>query len=149
MVRAVLLAYCTPQDADDLVQEVFLKAMARLPSLRRSAAIGPWLAQIARREALSWRRALARQYRAVLSLAKDPTRRPGQPSQPCHAADDVLALIRRLPEEFREILIMRLLEQQSGPRIAAWTGRSHAAVRVALHRGLARLKELLASESDQ
>ena len=48
MVHGVLLAKVPVGDVDDIVQDVFLKALRRLPTLRESGSFGPWLAAIAR-----------------------------------------------------------------------------------------------------
>ena len=48
----------------------------------------------------------------------------------------VLAAIRRLPEAYRETLVLRLVEGMTGPEIAERTGLTPGSVRVNLHRGL-------------
>jgi RNA polymerase sigma-70 factor (ECF subfamily) len=52
-----------------------------------------------------------------------------------------LAAVRSLPETYREVLILRLVEGMSGPEIAARTGLTAGSVRVNLHRGMKLLKE--------
>jgi RNA polymerase sigma-70 factor (ECF subfamily) len=52
-------------------------------------------------------------------------------------------VIRRLPEAYREPLVLRLVEGMSGPEIARETGLTEGSVRVNLHRGFAKLRELL------
>lgn len=143
MVRAVLLGYCRLDEVDDLVQDVFIRAITHLDQLRDDALVGPWLAAIARSQAQGWKRSLARRWRNlrryqdhVATALPLPSPDPAASLQ----AAEVLAAIRKLPEEYRDILIMRLVEQFTGPQIAAWTGRSHAAIRVALHRGMALLR---------
>src|SRR6478735_630277 len=51
MVHAILLGRVPRRDVDDLVQDVFLTAFTRLRSLRDPAAVGAWLATIARNRA--------------------------------------------------------------------------------------------------
>ena len=55
----------------------------------------------------------------------------------------VLALIRTLPEAYRETLVLRLVEGLTGPEIAERTGLTPASVRVNLHRGMKLLREKL------
>ncbi len=145
MVRAVLLAYVGPDEADDLVQEVFVRALGGIAGLREQASIGAWLAGCARNEARGWKRAIRRRWSLLLSLGRESDRHGEHPAAGAQEldADDVLAAIRRLPEEYREVLILRLVEQLTGPQIAAWSGRSHAAVRVCLSRGMRILKQEL------
>ena len=135
MVHGVLLARVPRADVDDLVQEVFLQAMRRLGSLRDPGAFGPWLAAIARNRARDhWRRA-----DDVVPLPPDV---PGPPHPEAEALT-VLAAIRRLPEAYRETLVLRLVEGMTGPEIAERTGLTPGSVRVNLHRGFAMLREAL------
>jgi len=53
---------------------------------------------------------------------------------------------RRLPEAYRETLILRLVEGMTGPEIAAQTGLTPESVRVNLCRGMKLLRELLESK---
>ena len=55
----------------------------------------------------------------------------------------VLAVIRTLPEAYREPLILRLVEGMTGPEIATRTGLTHGSVRVNLYRGMQLLREKL------
>jgi RNA polymerase sigma-70 factor (ECF subfamily) len=135
MVHGVLLARVPRSDVDDLVHDVFLQAMRRLASLRDPEAFGPWLAAIARNRARDhWRRAD--------DAVPLPDEVPGPP-HPEGEALVVLAAIRRLPEAYRETLVLRLVEGMTGPEIAERTGLTPGSVRVNLHRGLAMLREAL------
>ena len=58
-------------------------------------------------------------------------------------ANEALALIRALPEAYRETLVLRLVEGMTGPEIAERTGLTAASVRVNLHRGMKLLRERL------
>ena len=135
MVHAVLLARVRRCDVDDLVQEVFVAAFRRLDSLRDPAAFGGWLAAIARNRATDH----VRQAREEVEL---PRNLPGgTPVEP--AALEALDAIRKLPEAYRETLVMRLVEGMSGAEIAERTGLTPASVRVNLHRGMKQLREML------
>ena len=57
----------------------------------------------------------------------------------------VLDAVRRLPDAYRETLILRLVEGMTGPEIAARTGMTHGSVRVNLHRGMEQLRAKLSS----
>ena len=58
----------------------------------------------------------------------------------------MLAVIQRLPESYRETLILRLVEGMTGPEIAARTGLTPESVRVNLCRGTKLLRALLEGE---
>lgn len=134
-VHGILLARVRRGDAEDLVQDVFLKAWEALPSLRDPERFPGWLATIARNSARDHRRRRldAQPLPADLS-SEDPA---------MVEAEEVLAAIRELPEAYRETLVLRLVEGLSGPEIAARTGMTPGSVRVNLCRGMAKLRERL------
>ena len=137
MVHAILLARVPPADAEDLVQDVFMAAMKRLGELRTAAAFRGWLGAIARRRAIDYFRDGRR--RAEFSFGTE------QESHAAAGADQALVtldLVRRLPEAYRETLIMRLVEGMTGPEIARQTGLTADSVRVNLCRGMKMLREL-------
>ena len=136
MVHAVLMSHAPPAAADDLVQEVFARALQKISRLRDEAAFGSWLATIARNCANDFfRRARPEQEIAEI---------PHPPEQPYESeAAAALEAIRSLPEAFREPLLMRLVEGMTGPEIASRTGLSPGSVRVNLHRGMKMLRERL------
>ena len=139
MVHGLLLARVTRTDVDDLVQDVFLQAMQRLPELREPQAFGGWLASIARHRATDHFRRAAPTTELPENL---PERRTDRPD-----ALAVLAAIRALPEAYRETLTLRLVEGMTGPEIAARTGLTEGSVRVNLHRGMKLLRERLEGRS--
>ena len=55
----------------------------------------------------------------------------------------VLEMVRKLPEAYRETLLMRLVEGMTGDEIAERSGLTPASVRVNLHRGMKLLREKL------
>jgi RNA polymerase sigma-70 factor, ECF subfamily len=136
MVHGVLLARVPRADVDDLVQDVFLSAMDRLPALRETAAFPGWLVSIARNRAVDH---LRRRHLPTEALIHEPAARDGDTS----AALAVLSEIRALPEAYRETLVLRLVEGLTGPEIAERTGLTHASVRVNLHRGMKQLRARL------
>jgi len=135
MVHGLLLARIPRSEVDDLVQDVFLQAMRRLGSLRDSCAFGPWLAAIARNRARD-------HYRRGVDTVELPDDLPGAPHPEGDAAA-VLAAVRRLPDAYRETLVLRLVEGMTGPEIAERTGLTPGSVRVNLHRGMQMLREAL------
>ena len=137
MVHGLLLARVGPAEADDLVQDVFLTAWRRLDGLRDPAAFGGWLAAIARNRATDHLRRRPRLEELPGHLmARDATAARVE-------ALAVLALVRTLPEAYRETLVLRLVEGLTGPEIAERTGLTPASVRVNLHRGMKLLREKL------
>jgi len=68
---------------------------------------------------------------------------PDHTSTNQHEAARVLALLRSLPEAYRDTLALRFVEGRTGPEIAEQTGLSPGSVRVNLHRGMKMLREKL------
>jgi RNA polymerase sigma-70 factor (ECF subfamily) len=135
MVHAILLGRVPRRDVDDLVQDVFISAYTRIGELRDAAAFGGWIATIARNRATDY----LRQSREQVEL---PAELPG--GDPIEAETlAILDVLRKLPEAYRETLLMRLVEGMSGNEIAERTGLTPASVRVNLHRGMKLLREKL------
>jgi RNA polymerase sigma-70 factor (ECF subfamily) len=62
-------------------------------------------------------------------------------------AERVRALLRRLPRQQRELLVLRVLAGLSAQEVGNELGMSAGAVRVAQHRALARLRAIVREES--
>jgi RNA polymerase sigma-70 factor (ECF subfamily) len=132
-VHAILLARVRSHEAEDLVQDVFLTAMSRLPQLRDLASFPSWILAIARNRAHDFLRGP----RPAGDVREDQLQcRPAPPE-----AIGALEAIRSLPDAYRETLMMRLVEGMTGPEIALRTGLTHESVRVNLCRGMKILRE--------
>lgn len=139
LVHAVLISMVPSQEAEDLMQDVALAAIESIDRLRRRDRFSPWLCTIARnvgRDALKLRK------RAALEgdLEDPPVLLPSDTDA---LADEILARIRRLPEAYREPLVLRLVLGLSGPEIARRTNRTAGSVRVNLCKGMKMLREEL------
>lgn len=138
MVHGILLGRVPPDEAEDMVQDVFISAMKQLAGLRTAGAFAGWLAAIARNRAMDYFRGS----RERVPLSEEAGRQPAAKD----AVEDaflVLDMVRRLPEAYRETLILRLVEGMTGPEIALRTGLTPESVRVNLCRGMKMLRELL------
>jgi RNA polymerase sigma-70 factor (ECF subfamily) len=145
-VHGILLARVPSGDVDDLVQDVFLRALPRLASLRDVSRFGAWLSAIARNMANDYFRKTKPESAVTESLSEQDA--PEPPARPTlHVSDSeaamILAIVRSLSETYRETLILRLVEGMTGPEIAARTGLKPGSVRVNLHRGMQQLREKL------
>jgi RNA polymerase sigma-70 factor (ECF subfamily) len=138
MVQAVLLSRMAPDGVDDLLHDVFLKAMNHLHALRDDEAFPGWLATMARRHAADWRR-----------RRRDTVELDDQMQAPeVRDSREAIELIRALPEAYRETLLLRFVAGLNGPEIAERTGLTPGSVRVNLHRGVTLLRERLGKEPD-
>jgi len=146
VVHGIALARVGPHDADDVTQEVFVAIHAGLARVRDAAALPGWVCAVARNTATDWLRRRARRTVPVCPAVEqvaDP--------QPADLAgrelpERILALVRTLPDAYRETLVLRLVEGLTGPEIAERTGMTHGSLRVNLCRGMALLRPLLREE---
>ena len=143
MVHGILLARVPSGDVDDLVQDVFLRAMPRLGGLRDVARFGPWISAIARNMASDFYRQNKPIAAVTQSLSEDEQEPPAANHVSQREAAAILECVRSLPETYRETLILRLVEGMTGPEIAARTGLTPGSVRVNLYRGMQQLREKL------
>jgi RNA polymerase sigma-70 factor (ECF subfamily) len=144
MVHGILLARVPLHEVDDLVQDVFLLALPRLHTLRDLSRFGPWLAAISRNRANDYYRQSVNHVELTEELSADEAGKQG-PGDLSHAeVARILAMVRSLPEAYREPLLLRLVEGMTGPEISERTGMTPGSVRVNLHRGMQQLREKLA-----
>jgi RNA polymerase sigma-70 factor (ECF subfamily) len=146
MVHGILLGRVPVGEVEDLVQDVFVRAMRQVHTLRDVNAFGGWLATVARNRANDYHR---RSVETVEFTEETPSQASGTPRRST-AGDDgaaILGVIRGLPEAYRETLILRLVEGMTGPEIAERTGLTAGSVRVNLHRGMQMLREKLGTRA--
>ena len=144
MVHGILLARVPPREVDDLVQEVFLSALRQLHSLRDLSRFGAWLGTITRNRANDYFRKAIPKEKVTEPVSEGQAESRTTNSSAEQEAAAILAVVRGLPESYREPLILRLVEGMTGPEIAVRTGLTHGSVRVNLCRGMQLLREKLA-----
>ena len=135
LVHGVLLARMPRSEVEDVVQDIFLHALGKLHTLRDANAFGPWIAMIARNRAMDFHR----RTRETVEVPENLKSTDSTGSK----AEEILAIIRTLPDAYRETLVLRLVEGMTGPEIAMRTGLTPASVRVNLHRGMKLLRTKL------
>jgi RNA polymerase sigma-70 factor (ECF subfamily) len=147
MVHGILLCRVPPREVDDLVQEVFLLALRKLHSLRDMSRFGAWLGTITRNRANDY----FRKSKPAEQVTEFDAEQQAEGRANDHAVEQeaamTLAVLRTLPDSYREPLLLRLVEGMTGPEIAVRTGLTHGSVRVNLHRGMQMLREKLAENT--
>lgn len=149
MVHGILLCRVPPRDVDDLVQEVFLLALRQVHSLRDVSRFGAWLGTITRNRANDYYRKSSPAERGAEPVEEEQTETRATDHVVEQEAAMTLAVLRTLPETYREPLTLRLVEGMTGPEIAARMGLTHGSVRVNLHRGMRMLREKLAEKAQR
>ena len=141
------------EDADDVVQEIFLKAYVSLPKFRGNARFSTWLYRIAvnhcrdyLKRGAPWPTPLDEERLADAPAAEDPEdagRR--DEARRKRAGEELQKLLSRLPEKHRRILVMRELEGMTYEEIGDVLRIRPGTVRSRLNRARAGL--LRAAES--
>jgi RNA polymerase sigma factor (sigma-70 family) len=132
-------------EADDVVQEAFVKAYRHLGSFRKDAPFRPWLLRIVANETHNLTRARGR--RADLSLRMESLPEPAAADDPEGVAiaaerrTRLLAAVRALPERERQPVICRYFLQMSEAETAEVLGLPIGTVKSRTSRGIARLRE--------
>jgi RNA polymerase sigma-70 factor (ECF subfamily) len=134
-----------PQDAEDLVQEAFLTALANLRSFDRTRPFGPWFYRIVWTRGLNLRKSLARRAAEPLEAERYPgSADPSADAERSELADTVRDALAGLPERQRLVVQLFDLDGFSGAEIGAMLGLNPGTVRWYLHQGRRALKERLA-----
>jgi RNA polymerase sigma-70 factor (ECF subfamily) len=123
LLRVVGRLVGSPDQAEDVVQRVFLIAHEKRSELAEHAEVRGWLYRVAINVARHERRAFARRQRLHEALAELPEGGgPEDPSRQLEAAEAsarVRACVARLPFEQREVFVLYELEELRGGEIAA------------------------------
>ncbi|MBI4940062.1 MAG: RNA polymerase sigma factor [Actinobacteria bacterium] len=132
-------------DADDVVQEAFVKAFRALGRFRPDAPFRPWLLSIVVNETRNLRRSARRRAVLALRVAVLPETATG-PDEPGAAAaagerrTALLAAVRALPERDRAVVTCRYLLELSEAETAVALGWPVGTVKSRLSRALRRLQ---------
>jgi RNA polymerase sigma-70 factor, ECF subfamily len=137
--------------ADDIAAETWVHVVRGLPKFRGDeAAWRAWLFTTARRRAIDAVRRGARRPQTPLEDLP-PSHHPVAPD-PAELAlehlgtQSALALLAKLPRLQAEVILLRVVAGLDTDAVAHLVKRSPGAVRVAAHRGLRTLAQLLATE---
>ena len=124
------------EDADDLVQEIFLKIWTALPSFRGEAQLFTWVYRIATNETLNWlRREKVRSALRFTSIDTEMERRiDSDPFFDGDAADRALSkAVAKLPEKQRQVFIMRYYDELPYEEMSQILGTSVGALKASYH----------------
>jgi RNA polymerase sigma-70 factor (ECF subfamily) len=143
------------EEAEDLTQEVFVRAYQALPRFRGESSFRTWVFKIARNLSLSalrrrgrrpdpvsWEEEGYEQFRLL------PEGRPDleEEIERMDLAERVRALLGRLPDSHRTALTLFYLNQLKYEEIAAVMEVPLGTVKTLIHRGRSRLRDLLVAE---
>lgn len=148
--KVAAICYSVTGDAEvsrDVAQEVFTEAFLSLRRLRSPAKVAAWLGRVARLKAVSWvrRRVRHREERSALEAETLAARgaQPGEDVSRQETRRRVLAAVRGLPRDYREVIVLRCLEEEAPGEICRVLGISLAAMDKRLSRAKSMLREVL------
>ena len=124
------------EDADDLVQEIFLKIWTALPSFRGDAQLFTWVYRIATNETLNWlRREKVRSALRFTTIDAEMERRiDNDPYFDGDAADRALSkAVAKLPEKQRQVFVMRYYDELPYEEMSTILGTSVGALKASYH----------------
>lgn len=135
------------QDADELVQETFLRLHRARRDYRQGSPLRPWLVTIA----LNVEREFLRKgRRRPLELVEVVDERVARTEPPATAARlDVHRALASLPDDQRQAIELHWLAGLTFPEVAKAVGASLSAVKVRAHRGYARMRDTLSQEGEK
>lgn len=141
-VRGLLLRLCGDRSlADDLAQEVFLRAYRGLVGFQGRSAFGTWLYRITYNVYLNQRTRV----RSFAMLPEDYDSRTVAPEDALSAPRsdlrrDLAAAIATLPDRYRAVVVLYYLEEVSYPQIAEILAVPLGTVKTHLHRAKRMLR---------
>lgn len=138
--------------AEDLVQETLLVAFRSLSGLHDARQFRAWLLTIAQNQAIDAARRDQRRKRAAPPAAVPPEQvessapRPDQQLEREETRQQVLSILRSLPEEYRLPLTLRYIGGADYEMIRMQLGISNGSLRGLLHRGLKLLRQKMEAD---
>ena len=130
-------------DVEDVVQDVFVTALEYLPGFRGDCRLDTWLYRLTVSQCRRERRRRFFRWR-LLRAARDEAEPPAPgAAETQERAAEVRAAVRSLPQRYREVVVLRYLEDLPIEEIALILGLRRNAVEVRLTRARERLRQML------
>jgi RNA polymerase sigma-70 factor (ECF subfamily) len=139
--RAAWLVCQDAQAAEDIAQEAFLAALARLDRFDRRRPLAPWLHRIAVNRAIDHVRARAARREVGATTVAEDVAAAADPAADAALADEITAALAVLPPDQRAVVVLRHLLGYAPGEIAAMLDLPRGTVNSRLRRALDALAE--------
>lgn len=138
------------KDAQDLTQEVFIKAWQGLPKYKRTKTpFAGWLFTISHNRIIDYYRTKKDYvYLNNETSIKDHNKSPEKLVDEEFTQQEIREVILQLPEDQRQVILMSFIEGFKYSDIAATLNKSEGNIRVIVHRALRKMREILGSIGD-
>ena len=137
----------SPQEAEDLLQEVFLHAYRKIDSFRGESSLGTWLYRLGMNQCLDHLRGRhVRMSQATESLDDDASMEPAMPSPATPIAVNRIDLERaigKLPEGCRAAFLLHDVEGFEHHEVATILGVSEGTSKSQVHKARMKLRAML------
>lgn len=135
---------CSHDDANDLLQDIFIKIWAALSTFRGDAKLYTWVYRIATNEVLNYLR--KQKFRALISLDSASGLLERKIDEDTYFNGDELQrelhkAIQRLPEKQRIVFNLRYFDEMRYEEISEITGTSVGALKASYHHAYTKVKE--------
>ena len=157
--RAVRIAYQylrDVHDADEAVQDAFVKVFTHITSYREELPFEVWFTRILVNGCLDLRKARGRRLRWALPMGATGETAPHEPAAPqpgpearlvaSERGKQIAAAVDKLPDRQRTVFTLCQMAEQSTSEVSQSLGLSEATVRVHLFRAIRKLRVLLEHE---
>ena len=154
--RAVRIAYQylrDAHDADEAVQDAFVKVFTHIISYREDLPFEVWFTRILVNACLDLRKSRARRLRWAVPMSSSSDTPPSDPATPeptpeqrlvsRERADEITAAVESLPDRQRTVFTLCHVAEQTTAEVSQALGLSEATVRVHLFRAVRKLRRLL------
>jgi len=139
---------CSHEDTDDLLQEIFIKVWASLPSFRGDSRLFTWLYRIATNETLNWLH--KQKVRSILKFESiDSELADRIDSDPYFNVNDaqkaLFKAISKLPKKQKAVFTMRYFDEMPYEDISEILGTSVGALKASYHFAAEKIRAELES----
>lgn len=134
------------QDAEDLTTRVFSRAMRHIGNYQdRGLPISAWLYRIAHNLVANWHRDNSRRKEIPLDDGYNVLKHSGLPPEVAleknEEQDELLQVVRRLPAERQQLIVLKFVEHLPNAEIGRIMGRTEGAIKSLYHRTLISLRD--------
>lgn len=138
LFRICLIMLGNASDAEDAVQEIFLKYLQKAPEFENSEHEKAWLITVATNKCKDILRFKSRYQTVNMDEIKESAMEESD--------SGILEALMTLPDKFRMVLVLHYVEGYGVKEIARMTGKTASAVKMRLQKGRRLLREVYGRE---